>query len=91
MVRAVKQIESLAQVNAEAGAEAEAEAELIKLLMKPFLKPITDFFMDIITHKPYMLCLGGRRGPDGLSCIYDDLKPAVTVVTKHKKMNVYNF
>ena len=59
--------------------------------MKPFLDPIMDFFMGIITHKPYVVCLGGRKGPDGMTCIYDDFKPEITVVSKHKKPNVFNF
>ena len=84
-------VEQLAQVGVEAEAEAEtgAEAGMIMKLMKPFLGPITDLFMDILFHAPWVVCNGGKKIDK--DCVYDDWKADVTAVTTHHKPHVYNF
>ena len=77
----------MAQTAVESG--AEAEAEFIMKLMKPFLGTIMDLMQGILLHEPWVVCLGGKRV--GKDCVYDDFKPDITAVTKHRKPNVYNF
>ena len=62
------------------------------MLMKPFFGPIIDLFMDMILHKPWVVNLGGDKYEDDeLSCVYEDWKPDVTVVSSKKAPKVYNF